>query len=413
MKTSHIGSPSASGPRSLRRLPLALALAIALIALIPATALAAGSAATNPASKVHHTTAVLNGHLDPEGDPGVTECKFEWGETLAYGNTAPCAEGNAFNAPADVSATLSGLSPGTTYHFRLHIETTSNGPFNGADQSFRTGLVPTEHPLIASFGQDGTSGSSFSSGASPAMDQVARRLYVASRENQSGQLYAFGASAPPAFPPLSGFPRSTPGNTQSFVPIAVDNTALGSAGNVYFGTWENTLQRIRLHGVGSGGAVLPGFPIDPMVNPGSPVVVGTQPRVRGIAVNSAGEVWVTLEQGDKILKYSSAGVFLGSLNPSALPGGGGSLAFDSDDNLYVSSNPNGSGAGSILKLTAVSGYTSATKLPTLSSSITGLAFDPSTEYLYASTFSSIVAVYDGPSGELFDEIEGGESAASP
>ena len=95
---------------------------------------------------MHHTSAVLNGHLDPDVDPGVTGCSFEWGTTVAYGNTALCNEGNAFATPADVSANVNNLTPGTTYHFRLHVETTSNGPFNGADQSFQARHLPDYVP---------------------------------------------------------------------------------------------------------------------------------------------------------------------------------------------------------------------------------------------------------------------------
>jgi hypothetical protein len=144
------------------RLLLPLATLVVLFALSPAAALAAASATTNPPTKVHHTSAVLNGHLDPDTDPGITECHFEWGATIAYGNTAPCNEGNSFTSPADVTANLSNLTPGTTYHFRLHLETTSGGPVDGVDQSFRPDTFPITHPEIASFGPDGTDDSSFS-----------------------------------------------------------------------------------------------------------------------------------------------------------------------------------------------------------------------------------------------------------
>lgn len=404
-KTFHTASSIGAGLSSLRRLPLALALVTALVALSPAAALAAGSAVTSLASKVHHTTAVLNGHLDPEGDPGVTECRFEWGTTVAYGNTAPCSEGNAFGAPADVSASLSGLSPVTTYHFRLHIETTSNGPLNGADQSFRTIPVPTEHPLIASFGQDGTSGSSFGGSfpfATPAINQAARKLYVSSHSpsGSNTQLYAFNAAAPPAFPPLAGFPLKTLGTDDRFPQIAVDNTGLGSAGNVYFATVDQSVtpNKYGLNGIDSSGAVLPGFPIAP----GTPIA--------GVAVNPAGEIWAVNSFPDpgKILKYSSAGVFLGSFDLSIPKGEGAAhrIAFDSDGNLYVALYT--ANFEAIWKFTAASGYTSGTELPDPPASIWSFAFDSSTGYLYASAFSSKVVVYDVASGKLIDEFESGK-----
>ncbi len=418
--------PTGSNHRSVFSLSLLLCaaeLATILIALLPAVALAAGVAVTKPANKVHHTTAVLSGHLDPEGDPGVTECHFEWGETAAYGNTVPCAQGSTFNAPADVSAVLGGLKPDVTYHFRLRIETTSSGPFTGADQSFTTIPVPTEHPLIASFGKDGTSGSSFGgSGASPAIDHTARKLYVADSAGQSGQIYGFDASGPPAFPPLGGFPISTLGSNESFMQVAVDNTGLGSAGNIYFVTVDTSQvpNKYKLNGINPSGAALPGFPIDPGVNPGPPVAEkpapGIEPPIGPVAVSSTGEIWIAVQFSslpyERILKYSSAGVFLGSFDITFPLGGGAPkrIVFDSDDNFYVALWV---GSDSIWKFSAASGYISGTELPEPPSGVVGLAFDPSTEYVYASTASGDVAVYDALSGELFDEFDGGGAVALP
>ncbi len=407
-KTFHSESYSALGPRFIRSLPLAFALTVVLTVLLPAAALADGSVVTKPATKIHHTTVVLNGHLDPEGDPGVTECAFEWGKTAAYGNTAPCAEGNTFNAAADVSSALSGLSPSETYHFRLRIETTSNGLFTGADQAFRTIPVPSEHTLIASFGNNGTSGSNFPAPYnSPAIHHASRRLYVSSQSGSSTQLYGFDASAPPAFPTLVGFPFSMSQGNSGVVPIAADNSSTGSAGNVYFAT-EDTSQlafKDQLNGVSPSGAVLPGFPIAPGVNPGPPAVPVAAPDIGSIAVNSTGEIWIAAQVGGEpyntILKYSSTGVFLGSLDVSFPEGSAHRITFDSDDNLYIALYR---GQQSIWKFTAASGYASAVKLPDPPGAWS-LAIDPSTEYLYANTASGGVSIYDVESGKLFDEFE--------
>ncbi len=391
------------------------ALAIALILHAPTAALAAGSVLTEPAAKVHHTTAVLNGHLDPEGDPGITECHFEWGETVVYGNTSPCMEGNTFSAPAGVSANLSGLNPDVTYHFRLKVETTSNGTITGADQSFTTIPVPTEHPVVASFGKDGTSGSNFvvplkTHAAAPAIDQATKNLFALEWGNATGQLYGFDASAPPTFPLLGGFPYETPGNYLAWaIPI------VASKGKVYFGTVNNSQNpaKFELNGISASGTELSGFPIDVKVNPGPPLIDKNtpQPHIEGIAIDSAGDIWISLEGVDSILRYSSAGLFQGSIDISTQSGRVGRLVFDSGDNLYVSFTQTGSSSGSsIRKFTANSGYTTAIDLPTPSATVAGLAVDASTEHLYASITSGsitsdIVAVYDLSSGELFDEFE--------
>jgi hypothetical protein len=99
---------------------------------------------TKVATNVKHTKATLHGHLDPNNSLPITGCVFEWGESASYGNSIPCAEGESFNAPADVSAELTGLSAGATYHFRLHIATGSGG-FFGEDKSFET-IAPSNVP---------------------------------------------------------------------------------------------------------------------------------------------------------------------------------------------------------------------------------------------------------------------------
>lgn len=64
--------------------------------------------------------AALNGTVNPLGE-GEATCRFAWGTTAAFGQTAPCepesvGEGNA---PAPVTATIEGLVPDTTYTLRL------------------------------------------------------------------------------------------------------------------------------------------------------------------------------------------------------------------------------------------------------------------------------------------------------
>jgi hypothetical protein len=93
---------------------------------------------TEPASSVAPTTATLNGKVNPDGF-AVSECKFEYGTTEAYGSTsAPCtpAPGSGTSAVA-VSAAISGLAQNTTYHFRIFTKN-ANGESKGADRTFTT-----------------------------------------------------------------------------------------------------------------------------------------------------------------------------------------------------------------------------------------------------------------------------------
>ncbi len=109
---------------------------------------------TDPATGVTHVKATLKGHLDPNNGLPITSCSFEIGTDTSYSEPAvPCAQGNTFTAPADVTAQLSGLTPGTTRHYRLHI-TTATGPFDGQDQSFET--IPASTTPEVSTGKGST-----------------------------------------------------------------------------------------------------------------------------------------------------------------------------------------------------------------------------------------------------------------
>jgi hypothetical protein len=93
---------------------------------------------TKPATNVKHVRATLNGHLDPNNSLPITGCSFEIGTDTSYSEPAiPCAQGNSYTEPADITAEATGLTPGTIYHYRLHL-TTSVSSFNGHDESFET-----------------------------------------------------------------------------------------------------------------------------------------------------------------------------------------------------------------------------------------------------------------------------------
>jgi hypothetical protein len=101
---------------------------------------------TASATSVGLGAATLNGTVNPEGIE-VTECEFLYGETEAYGHTAPCTPSGLGTgvAPVPVHAVIEGLSPNTTYHFRL-VVANKNGGNQGADGSF---ITPSP-PLIVS-----------------------------------------------------------------------------------------------------------------------------------------------------------------------------------------------------------------------------------------------------------------------
>ena len=92
---------------------------------------------TGSPSGISQTAATLNGTVNPNG--AATTYQFQWGPTTSYGSTVPASPGNAGSGSAAVaeSAALTGLSAGTTYHYRLSA-TNATGTTNGSDQSFTT-----------------------------------------------------------------------------------------------------------------------------------------------------------------------------------------------------------------------------------------------------------------------------------
>jgi hypothetical protein len=102
---------------------------------------AAPTATTSAAGAIGETAATLTGMVDPNGG-GTTEYHFEYGSSASYGQSTPVLGG----LPADglshqVSAMLTGLEPGTTYHFRL-VASNELGPASGEDLTFKTVSQP-------------------------------------------------------------------------------------------------------------------------------------------------------------------------------------------------------------------------------------------------------------------------------
>jgi hypothetical protein len=93
-------------------------------------------------ANVTKTSATLQGTVDPGGAP-VTSCEFEYGAETPYSQKVACtqtlAQIGSGSSPVAVSADVSGLQPGTLYHFRLDA-----GNSEGTSPS--SGLFPTEGP---------------------------------------------------------------------------------------------------------------------------------------------------------------------------------------------------------------------------------------------------------------------------
>jgi hypothetical protein len=98
--------------------------------------------ATGEVTSVSTSAALVPGSVDPRG--AATTFSVEYG---VGGYSASVAGGSvrAATLPVGVSATVTGLSPATTYHYRV-VASNSEGTTAGEDRTFTTATLPAATP---------------------------------------------------------------------------------------------------------------------------------------------------------------------------------------------------------------------------------------------------------------------------
>ncbi|HET8566935.1 MAG TPA: hypothetical protein VFL77_10730 [Solirubrobacterales bacterium] len=101
---------------------------------------------TEAATSITQTGATINGTLIPHGLE-VAYYYFKWGTSESYTNTTGRVSGGylATNPPKQA---LSGLTPGTVYHFRLFAEAPDGIILRGKDLTFETVPLPPENTAV-------------------------------------------------------------------------------------------------------------------------------------------------------------------------------------------------------------------------------------------------------------------------
>jgi hypothetical protein len=100
---------------------------------------AAPTAITGPVSAIGTTSATASGTVNPNGQS--TTWSFEYGTTTSYGKKTAARSAGSGATNVQVAATLTGLAPGTTYHYRL-VATNGAGTARGGDGIFTTSSAP-------------------------------------------------------------------------------------------------------------------------------------------------------------------------------------------------------------------------------------------------------------------------------
>ncbi len=103
---------------------------------------------TDPASFITQSGATLNGTIYTEGQK--TTATFECGTTTDYDHTIYITLPFFGLSCQDIHASISGLSPGSTYHYRIKATGLCQST-NGRDLSFTTfnsgesGIIPIDY----------------------------------------------------------------------------------------------------------------------------------------------------------------------------------------------------------------------------------------------------------------------------
>lgn len=94
---------------------------------------------TSGTTNVTFSSAVLYGYVVAEGQ--ATTYHFQYGTTTGYGATTPLAPAGNGTTSIKVSQPISGLQPGTVYHYRV-VASNATGATGGNDRTFTTARIP-------------------------------------------------------------------------------------------------------------------------------------------------------------------------------------------------------------------------------------------------------------------------------
>ncbi|HEY5193987.1 MAG TPA: hypothetical protein VIJ39_08990 [Solirubrobacteraceae bacterium] len=102
---------------------------------------------TGPVTEATPRSATLTGTVNPD-NLGVASCQFVWGETVAFGQTAPCsAPISNGESPVQVQAQLTGLAADTTYCYRLQA---TNAKGTNPGEALQNQCFTTPGPALLS-----------------------------------------------------------------------------------------------------------------------------------------------------------------------------------------------------------------------------------------------------------------------
>jgi len=315
---------------------------------------------TESATGITAHEAVLHGSVNPNGSE--TRYHFEYGKTTSYGSSVPVPSesvGSGTEAVAK-SKTITGLSPETTYHYRVVAEN-SEGTSYGQDQEFIS-LAVTPSSLYTFGNGKGTGNGQFEWARGIAVDQsgdVWVSDYTLDRIeefNENGEY-------------LRQFGSEGTGNGQFIHPRGIAVTGGGNlwvvdTGNHRIQEFNSKGEFVSKFGTSGSGNGQFSVPLDVAIAPDGSIWVadtgndnvqkftasgefilssgsngsgnGQFNNPTGIAAESDGSVWVVDQGNDRMQKLSSGGSFLAKFGSK----GSGAGQFEEPTDVVVKSSGN-------------------------------------------------------------------------
>jgi trimeric autotransporter adhesin len=225
------------------------------------TLVSAPAVVTTAATAVTSAAATLNGTVNPNA--GTATVTIEYGLTTAYGSTVAATPGTVTGTTANaVSASISGLNPYTTYHYRV-VATNAGGTTNGNDMTFTTVAVPALVNTLA---------------ASDIGESIAT-LNGSVNANYAPTDVTFEWGLTNAY-----------GNTANATPVQVTGNTLTPVSAQISGLTQSTTYHYRCVGTGPGGTV---YGADQIFTSGcfTPALPGTINGSQSVCKNTPGVVY--------------------------------------------------------------------------------------------------------------------------
>ena len=118
-------------------------IAVPVVSVSQAAAAGSPSVTTASASSITSSSATVSGTVNPNGD--ATMYAFQYGTTSGFGHETKLTSAGSGNTPSTVSASITGVISGTTYHYRI-IALNGSGTATGLDLTFKTTGTPPPPP---------------------------------------------------------------------------------------------------------------------------------------------------------------------------------------------------------------------------------------------------------------------------